>query len=274
MNDVLAESDSNSENRTSRPILAPGIGQFPERLREVIGNTSLRRFSKRCGMSDATLREYLRGSTTPTLERLAVIAREGNVSVEWLAAGVAHDLSKCSPGFQDRIKDDFEKYSRPPGASVIMEGLPASEFYRREDDGYAYIPLYEVRAAAGHGTFVEQERAVDSLAFRQAWVRNELRADPSDLYLIKVDGESMEPVLRSGDVILVNHQDNSAQRDGIYVMRIDDALLVKRLQPLPDGRLRASSDNPAYEPFDIERERMGDNAVSIIGRVVWTGRRL
>jgi len=169
------------------------------------------------------------------------LAEAGDVTVQWLATG----------------KGPKHRESRRGGVAEELAG-------------YEYIPLYDVRAAAGGGAIVEEGAAVDDLAFKSQWVRSELHANPGDLYLIYVDGESMEPTLRPGDVILVNHRDTGPSRDGIYVLRMDDALLVKRLQRLPGGRIRASSDNPAYQPFEVDVT----GEVAVIGRVVWSGRRM
>jgi phage repressor protein C with HTH and peptisase S24 domain len=87
------------------------------------------------------------------------------------------------------------------------------------------------------------------LAFKEDWIRRELRASPDDLRLIYVQGDSMEPDLRAGDIILIDHTDTHARREGIYVLRMEDALLVKQVQRMPGGVLRLISRNPAYEPI-------------------------
>lgn len=140
-------------------------------------------------------------------------------------------------------------------------------------DDYVALPLYDVRAAAGGGVVPDSEHVVDFLHFKKAWLRTELRCSPDALYLIYVDGESMEPALSRGDVILVNSRDQS-QGDGVYVLRMDGALLVKRLQRKPGGIIRVTSDNPAYEPFEVKAQEMEVNDFAIIGRVVWAGRRM
>lgn len=155
------------------------------------------------------------------------------------------------------------------------EGVTAAAAGRRLDDAYVDIPLYDVKASAGAGALVEHERIVDFLAFKAEWIRVELRATPKDLYLIHVDGESMEPTLRPGDMILVDHRGAvSVPRDGIYVMRLGDTLLVKRLQRLPGNALEVTSDNPAYKPFTLKLDQMEQENMDIIGRVVWCGRRM
>lgn len=255
----MSKSELNGRKGTRDPFLTARIGtRITEAAKLVGGKKTL---AETIGLSESQLHRIVNGESTAKIDTVTAIADAAGVSLEWLVIGTGSMRPQS-------ILDEA-----PCAADQIRE-VSIQQYGRRDDDSYAYIPLYEVRAAAGHGSIINGERAIDALAFKHRWIRDELLANPADLYLIKVDGESMEPALRSGDVILVNHRDNTVQRDGIYVLRMDDALLVKRLQTLPDGRLRASSDNPAYQPFDIDRERLGEDAVSIIGRVVWTGRRI
>ena len=82
----------------------------------------------------------------------------------------------------------------------------------------------------------------------------------------------MEPTLSDGDDILVDLGDSADRlRDGIYVLRIDDALVVKRIALNPVGRrVTVKSDNPAYPDWpDCELVR-----INPIGRVIWSGRRI
>lgn len=162
---------------------------------------------------------------------------------------------------------------RGPNSDRNLE-KPASKGAVYSPDDYVALPLYDVRAAAGGGAVVGAEEVVDFLHFKRTWVRMELRCGPDDLYLIYVDGESMEPTLRPGDVILVNHRDQGQARDGIYVLRMDGTLLVKRLQRLPGGIIKVTSDNPAYAPFEVNARDMNTGDIAIIGRVVWTARRM
>ena len=81
----------------------------------------------------------------------------------------------------------------------------------------------------------------------------------------------MSPTLGDGDDILVDRGDAAERlRDGIYVIRMDDALMVKRLSMRPAHRLAVLSDNPAYPGWpDVDAR-----AITIIGRVVWSGRKI
>lgn len=78
----------------------------------------------------------------------------------------------------------------------------------------------------------------------------------------------MEPTLRDGDEILVDRSPRPL-RSGLHVIRLDDVLLVKRLEPGSAGTLIIISDNPAYPR--MERRRAD---VAVLGRVVWKGGRV
>lgn len=163
----------------------------------------------------------------------------------------------------------------PPPSPAREKPIPASRHIEQPIAGYVAIPLYNgVRAAAGDGALVEHETPDDALVFKEQWVRIELGARPQDLYLIRVAGDSMEPTLRSGDVILVDRRATRPDREGVYILRMNDMLLVKRLQALPGGVVRVISDNAAFAPFDIKAAEFGGAELAIIGRVVWTGRRM
>lgn len=133
------------------------------------------------------------------------------------------------------------------------------------------IPRLAIGASAGAGAYPDNEVPLAEIAFDEAWLRK-LGAGCDAVTMINVQGDSMAPTLGDGDDILVAMQQaNAAQRrDGIHVLRMDDALIVKRLAFRPDGRLSITSDNPLYPSYlDVTPD-----SVSIIGRVIWAGRRV
>jgi hypothetical protein len=147
-------------------------------------------------------------------------------------------------------------------------GAPASAPGR----GLTPVPRLDVDASAGAGAFDGDESGESHIAFDPAWLRRIARGAPDQLSIIRVAGDSMAPTLADGDDILVDRGDGAARlRDGIYVLRIDDALVVKRVALGPAARtVSIRSDNPAYPGWpDCD-----PGAVDIVGRVVWTGRRI
>ena len=138
--------------------------------------------------------------------------------------------------------------------------------------GLRPVPRLEVEAAAGAGAFDGEEKGGGHIAFDPAWLRRVARGGPDLLSIIRVAGDSMAPTLADGDDILVDRGDAAPRlRDGIYVLRIEGALVVKRLAVNPAARtLSIRSDNPAWPSWpDCDPA-----AVDVVGRVVWTGRRL
>lgn len=158
----------------------------------------------------------------------------------------------------------------------VLGGRPAplpvapSGKRRKRKDPVAVPFLPTVRASAGPGANAE-ENEVAVVEFDPTWLR-EMGVNPDTVSMIRVMGDSMQPTLSDSDDILVDRADaNQRLRDGVYVIRIDDVLNVKRLAINPATRkVSVLSDNPAHPSFpDCEPHR-----IDVIGRVVWMGRRL
>jgi phage repressor protein C with HTH and peptisase S24 domain len=136
----------------------------------------------------------------------------------------------------------------------------------REQEAWIDVPRLPLEASAGPGAVAESETAHDAFRFSRRWLR-ESGLEGAELSAIRVEGDSMEPLLRSGDDILVDRRKRSG--DGVFVVRIEDVLHVKQVQPRGQGRLALVSANPAYAPMEL-----ADSEVEVIGRVVWKGGRM
>lgn len=156
----------------------------------------------------------------------------------------------------------------PAGESRAILARPG---LARAVNDYVLIPQYQIRASAGPGALPDSETPTARIAFQAGFVRNLAHSPPEALAIISVEGDSMLPTLAHGDQIIIDTNDSAAARDGIYVLRVDDALLVKRLSLNPaTRRITIQSDNEAYPSWpDCDPA-----AVHIIGRVVWVGRKL
>lgn len=142
--------------------------------------------------------------------------------------------------------------------------------HARRGADYVRIPRLAVGASAGPGALDTDDTTGGAFVLDARSVR--ALGDAGMLSMIKVSGDSMEPTLGDGDDILVDRSDAADRvRDGIYVLRFDDALNVKRIAMNPEGRrFTVRSDNPAYPSWpDCDPAR-----IDIIGRVVWVGRRV
>ena len=128
------------------------------------------------------------------------------------------------------------------------------------------VPRLPLDASAGPGSYGAEEISFDSYRFSRLWLR-EMGLEGADLSAIRVEGDSMEPLLRSGDEIFVDR--NKRGGEGVFVIRIGDALHVKQVQVSAPDRITLLSANDAYAPIELARDE-----VEIIGRVVWKGGRV
>lgn len=140
-------------------------------------------------------------------------------------------------------------------------------FPRRGADNWVEVPRLDLGAAAGAGRVPVNEAAFDAFRFSRRWLEEQGLAR-AELSAIRVEGDSMEPLLNDGDEILVDRSPR-AFRDGIHVVRLGDTLMVKRLASAGPGRVALLSQNFAYPPVEVAAEE-----VEIIGRVVWKGGRV
>ena len=206
------------------------------------------------------------------LERLITERREDYAGLSRLIdRNPAYIQQFIKRGTPRRLADkDVERLARYFG--VTPGDLGGSPLSPPPSDDMVRVPRLDVGASAGGGAFTEVDRAVGHLAFERSWLKRLGSGDLGKLRFIRVQGDSMAPTLADGDDILVDEADAAERlRDGIYVLRAEDTLVVKRLAPNPaDRSITVKSDNPAYPDWP------GCDPVSlaIIGRVVWAGRKV
>jgi phage repressor protein C with HTH and peptisase S24 domain len=214
-------------------------------------------------------------SSTPrqVLERLCAERGENFASLSRLIgrndAYIQQFLRKGTPRqLKERERRTLARYFQIPES--MLGGLP--EDLRAEYGELVPVVRVAVRASAGPGAIANEELARPYFAFEPRWLRALTESPPSQLSVIRVEGDSMAPTLNDGDDILVDLRDGHERlRDGIYVLRVDDALLVKRLAIHPVGRrVTVQSDNPAYGDLPD----CGLDEINCIGRVIWAGRKI
>lgn len=202
------------------------------------------------GMTIAGFSRIWNEEGLPKAETLKKIKQLKGCSIDWLLTGEGEPFPAAMTSAAATVCDTL--------------GNPVNI------DEFVFIPHYGVQAAAGQGYLVEEETPRFSVAFRRYWIENYITRDIQKLSVISVRGDSMAGVLNDGDTILINHS-HTVPRDGLYVLRINNNLLVKRLQLMPAGMINVISANEAYPTFEINLNNMTDD-VAIIGRVEWFGR--
>lgn len=235
--------------------------EWSDRVRDRLGEAlrssgmSQRALAKALGVSESAVSQWMNRQSETDWWTLKGLAEALGTSLDYVL-GISDSLSAEAP-------------------VIAMDG-----------DEYASLPI-RVEAGAGRATFVRDDDDARRLAFRRDWLRQVCGTDQitDDVaFLVRVKGESMEPTLRNGAVVLARHwyppplddRDGPWIEDGaIYVIRDEDGgLQVKRLTIDSNAQaLVVSSDNPAWRPRVVALEGQ-DLAGIIIGKVVWVSDRL
>ena len=203
------------------------------RIDELIGNESRSAFARKCGLSLGALNNYLNGGV-PSADKALAISRACNVDLEWLITG---------------------------------EGRPS----RSADDQFDFvgIPRYDTELSAGSGSFSERAELLDHIPFtREFLLRKVGRKTPEKLAILEVRGDSMEPTIADGDLVLVDLRKRGLA-DGIMAFVLDDVAYVKRIHSALDEIEIISDNREVYPPQTLPRREL--DRIHIIGRVLWCG---
>ena len=115
------------------------------------------------------------------------------------------------------------------------------------------------------------EETKDVWYFSDPVVRYEFRTRPGDLRIITIDGDSMEPMLGSGDLIMIDTSKRVPVPPGVFVIWDGMGLVAKRVEHSPNSDppvIIIKSVNPGYETYERDAEE-----VRVIGRVIWAAKR-
>lgn len=127
-----------------------------------------------------------------------------------------------------------------------------------------YVPKTAARLCAGAGSFEVDAVPVAEYPFPRQFLAR--MGNPSEMVFMDVVGNSMEPGICDGDMVLVDRSRTRLAAGEVLAVGLEDAIYLKRPE-LRSGGLVLHSDNPAHSPIEI----LGDEADSfrVIGKVVW-----
>ena len=145
--------------------------------------------AERLNISLPTMNHYETGKRVPSSAWLANLAIEVECDPGWLLTG------------EGTPQKNIEHLDPFPDPATL--------------DGFVLVPRYNIEASAGGGSVVHSEQIVDHLAFKAEWVHKELGTEPKNLLLVHSIGDSMEPTIRSGDLLLVDRKQSRMKGEGI-----------------------------------------------------------
>lgn len=213
--------------------------QFLHALCEFAGMTPSR-VANEAGLSSTTILRPYNGSATTRLS--------------------APTLEKLQARFPD-----FPGWPKAGGAA----DTPVKGSKPERDLDLVEIAEIDLRYGLG-ATYLDVPVVSEMRQFSRSWLRQFTSASPANLFWTAGDGDSMEPTIRSGEVILIDRgQTMPRMGDGVWAIAYGEVGMIKRLRPLPDGRVEILSDNKVIPPAIAS-----DGELHVIGRVIAVVRRL
>ncbi len=212
--------------------------------------------------SESNDRDFIEALCQFTGLSASEIARKAGLAVSTLTRPlnqpVKHRLSATT---LIKLRETFPTF---PGFGSISE-TALGDF----DRDYVRIEVLPSFAGMGGGGNGEGDQETGMIARRI--VEDELRAKPSDLLLINVRGDSMEPDFLHGDQILVDKRDRDPRQPGPFALWDGDGYVVKLVERIAHKRgfYRIFSANGRYANYEVSAED-----IIIMGRPVWFARRL
>jgi phage repressor protein C with HTH and peptisase S24 domain len=246
------------------------IGERIKSLAKTLGSVSA--LAETTGIPKRSLDDYIAGTTDVKAERLAAIVKSCGVSAQWLLLGDGEPKITSTVFVSTHA-------GKSSGAAPLLQAWLASN----ELDDFQRVPLLDIRAAAGAGAWNDESRVSSYLAFRRDWLSEYAGRNLSAVALVSVNGDSMEPTLPDGCVVMIRPLLFDGAVNGIGLVQVNGMLLIKRVQTLAliwrddngcDIHLSLTSDNKAYPPIETWITKENEHETKVIGSAVWFGARL
>jgi len=213
-------------------------------------------FAKKFGLSQAVYSQYETGKRSVPDDLKQQLANM-RVNIHWLVTGngpmYLNSKESIPPASMGTLSESPMPYSLT--SKKELAGIPQNE------DSIP-IPFISQKLSAGPGQIWNEDCFTDDvIAIPTRMVK---RFKGYKLGAAEVRGDSMDPSLQNGDIIIFAEKMISG--NGIYTLSIDAEVYVKRIEfDLFDETLRVISDNPKYDakilPADTDR-------VQILGKII------
>jgi hypothetical protein len=240
---------------TGAPSPAPSHSAAPPATRRALAEWE----------ADALVRLATRGAGAEGDERL----------LDWLARDLRARQGERERLRADELADDFARRAQGRiAAARIARGCPVRALRDRLPAARGTVeqvgaiaaadrcaPWLDLGVAAGVGRELWDEPC-------ERWVELPDDAPPGRYVALTVSGDSMTPLLESGDVILVRLGAEVRPESVVVARHPEDGYVVKRVARLTKRRVELASLNAAYPAIRIARD-----ARLIVGEVVARGRR-
>lgn len=201
------------------------------------------------------------GMTLKKLAEILVISQQQASRLELNERNITEDNLKNLKEHMSynkflELTKSIEWYSLP---ERLRERIKISDFFdneKKEDaNTIPYFRNIAVSAGNGYENFCDMPTE-ERLEVPSFYCKKQTIA-------VNVDGDSMYPELKDKDIIIVNCKEMPLSSRGIYVIKVQDEIFVKKLI-LTDGEIQGiESINILYPPRFLKK----DEKVKILGKV-------
>ena len=243
-----------------------------------------------CGWkSQSRIGNYESDSREPSLSDLENIARAVGVSVAQLTYGLpeqgsgpqqAQTATHSAPteSAARKVLDMLDSHGQSLSPEARQQIICAAEATSLPQiaplDGEILIPLYDIRAAMGHGQVPpDYTEALRNVVINEAvlYAKGITRTNTTQLAIITGWGQSMEGTINDKDPVIVDRSINTFTGEGIYVVTWGGLLYIKRLQMVDAENIWLISDNPHHKSQTVRLDEVIIHARVLL---VWNARKL
>ena len=194
------------------------------------------------------------------------IAEKFNASADWLLFGLKEPLSLTAAACRgvNHITDSDR-------AKVVDAPSTKPEVIECMDCNLAMVPMVEARLSAGTGSFEAGGFSERRYAFRTDFLSR--KGQISQMVLMHVSGDSMEPEIFHDDVVLIDQSQTTPRAGAMFAVAVEDLVYIKMVDTLP-GKIVLRSLNPVYEPLEIDTRGDLADGIRIVGKAIWLGREM
>ena len=218
-----------------------------ERMKQVTGCQNDTKLAEYLGLKSNSAISTWRARNKIPYAECDRISRSVNVDLGWLITGKQSGESI----FPQPLVANID----PVKAGITEQNL-------------TYIPEYDQPLAAGGGSYpVDHALAISMRPFSKDWLTKKGLKQES-LKLLRVMGESMEPLLKDKDMVMIDTSRTQPNESMPFAIRLDGNLFVKHVQTMGNGNLLLVSRNSSYRDIEINRASPPDD-FAIVGGVVW-----
>ena len=215
-----------------------------DRMKEATGLSTQAELARHLGIRRAAITDAKRRNAIPS-EWFLKLSRSHGLNPLWLESG----LGPKHIGKGEEVRETPAPY---------------------EMEEFAFVPMAKARVSGGGGSLETDDEVESWYAFRNEWLAR--KGGIREMRLMRVTGDSMDPTLKDEDMVLIDLSQEDVYPGKIYAVRIDQEIVVKRLDKKPGKLVLVSDNRNLYDAYEVPLDGSAD--VRVLGRVIWVGREI